>query len=322
MTFVPGLLSRGASNPILDNLSGTTYDALKCGPNSILKVAAGDYRMWYEGIEDVVGTDEQNTVCYATSPDGTAWTKYASNPIATGGVAWEKNEMCPGTVIRLSSSDYRMWYHGGNNSGPRQIGYATSADGLSWSKFGSNPVVTPGAGGAWDETAVVEPKVFRVSSSDYRMWYRGWNSSLVFRVGYATSADGISWTKYGSNPVFAPGAAGQWDDGDMQAFSPYMSSPSEFHAWYISDDGDAANLSMGYAYSANGTSWTRGANNPVLSPLGGANIYNPVDSIDVYKDDNYFRIVFGSYNLNIGQRALSETAPLIDQAGVTAWVST
>jgi sucrose-6-phosphate hydrolase SacC (GH32 family) len=317
VTFLPGALTRGADNPILTNVGGT-YDDLKCGPHSVTKVGEGDYRMWYEGVEDVVGTDEQNTVCYATSTDGENWTKYGSNPVASGGVAWENNEMCPTTVIRVSSSDYRMWYHGGNNSGTRRIGYATSSDGLSWTKNAGNPILTVGAGGAWDETAVVEPKVVRVSSSDYRMWYRGWNASNLYQIGYATSSDGITWSKHGSNPVFSPGAGGQWDDGPLYAFVPYMGSATEFHAWYV----DGESFAAGYAYSTDGITWTRGANNPVLSNLGGANIYDPTDSVGFYKDGSYFRVTWGAYDLNIGQRGISQSMLIPDQTGVAAWVST
>ena len=38
----------------------------------------------------------------------------------------------------------------------------------------------------------------------YRMWYTGYNESIIETkyLGYATSPDGISWTRYEKNPVF------------------------------------------------------------------------------------------------------------------------
>ena len=36
-----------------------------------------------------------------------------------------------------------MWYSGGEQNEPNAIGYATSPDGLTWTKHGSNPVFVP-----------------------------------------------------------------------------------------------------------------------------------------------------------------------------------
>ena len=44
----------------------------------------------------------------------------------------------------------------------------------------------------------------------YGMWYDG-HDSTVWRIGYATSEDGIHWTKYMGNPVLHEGPEGNWD---------------------------------------------------------------------------------------------------------------
>lgn len=306
--FFGGALTRGGSNPIVRNgPSSGQYDSTKAGPNDVAKVAAGDYRMWYEAIKD--DASATTTVAYATSTDGTAWTKYASNPVMAPS-GWENDEVSPNTVF-WDTTDlvWKMWYHAGvtAGTGTRKIGYATSADGLTWSKSGSNPILSNGGGGTWDESGVVEPKVIKFGPSDYRMWYRGFDASNVKKIGYATSTDGVSWTKYGSNPVFQAGTAGQWDDGEMWAFCPLYDG-SIFHAWYIGDDGSPTTQAIGYAYSLNGTTWVRGPDNPKLSNLGGANVYSPTDNIRVYRDGDRVRIVFGDYDLGASpvKRALGE----------------
>ncbi|MCI0397088.1 MAG: hypothetical protein L0332_14195 [Chloroflexi bacterium] len=85
------------------------------------------------------------------------------------------------------------------------------------------PVLEPGRPGAWDSQLVEHPNVLKTEGG-YLMFYNG--SSAAVRgssfVGLATSADGIQWTKYddpattearyaGSDPVFGPGPAGDWD---------------------------------------------------------------------------------------------------------------
>lgn len=297
--YFGGALTRGASNPIIRNaITSGQYDSVKVGPNDVAKVGPGDYRMWYEAISD--NASSTTSVAYATSTDGTIWTKYGSNPVMSP-AGWENDEVSPNTVFYDADDRvWKMWYHGGVVAlvGTRKIGYATSPDGLTWTKSGSNPIISPGAGGTWDATGVVEPKVIKFGPTDYRMWYRGFDASNVKKIGYATSTDGISWTKYGSNPIFAAGSSGQWDDGELWAFCPLYDRDGIFHAWYIADDGAASTQAIGYAYSLNGTTWVRGPSNPLLTNLGGANVYSPTDSIRVYRDGNRVRIVYGDYDLS------------------------
>jgi len=60
---------------------------------------------------------------------------------------------------------------------------------------GVRPVMTPTQ--TWEGTMVRDPSVL-YQSEQYNMWY--WNDTAS--IGYATSLDGINWTKYGGNPVF------------------------------------------------------------------------------------------------------------------------
>lgn len=294
--FYDGLLTRGASNPILRNQVGT-YDEDKCGPAEVIKVGAGDYRIWYEGIQNTVGSDDPTLPCYATSPDGTVWTKYVSNPIMNGAVAWENNEVSPVAVLYdPDAAIWKMWYHGGNNTGLRQIGYATSPDGIVWTKYAGNPIIVPGSSGSWEEW-IADAKVIRFGPTDYRMWYRGSNNtSGASSYGYATSTDGITWTKYPGNPIINAGSSGAWNDGYIMAFAPlWDASQSMFHAWAIGTDalvGYGANI--GYYSSLDGINWTESPSNPVLSTIPGD---VTVDSITAYWDGLRARVVYGQYDL-------------------------
>jgi predicted GH43/DUF377 family glycosyl hydrolase len=70
--------------------------------------------------------------------------------------------------------------------------------------YEGNPVLTPGEEGEWDAAGVFEPRVI-YSDGVFHMFYQGANATWdVSAVGYATSEDGMTWTKYEGNPVFAP----------------------------------------------------------------------------------------------------------------------
>lgn len=87
-----------------------------------------------------------------------------------------------------------MWYTGTaelNATIPVQtsIAYATSSDGIHWTKYSANPVFTGFTefGGAY--TAAWWPSVAKVNGT-YLMAFGDGN----FNVGYATSTDGIAWS--------------------------------------------------------------------------------------------------------------------------------
>ena len=96
------------------------------------------------------------------------WTKSADNPVMLAGTSgdWDKNQISPSTVI-YQDSMYHMWYWGGDIGVHKfQIGYASSPDGIHWTKDTlHNPVLTQGSVGAWDDYVVSTPSVlFRDST--------------------------------------------------------------------------------------------------------------------------------------------------------------
>ena len=77
----------------------------------------------------------------------------------------------------------------------------------NWMKNPNNPVLIPGGSGSWDETSsIVNTILFH--ENIYKMWYEGDKG-----IGFATSPDGIDWTKDTlNNPVLEPGLSGSWDE--------------------------------------------------------------------------------------------------------------
>lgn len=65
-----------------------------------------------------------------------------------------------------------------------------------------NPVFT-GRPGEWDE--LIRERGWVMKDGDtWRMWYTGYNKSVTpydMKLGYATSADGLVWTRHGAGPI-------------------------------------------------------------------------------------------------------------------------
>jgi len=131
-----------------------------------------------------------------------------------------------------------------------QIGYATSPDGVIWTRYSANPVLSFGTGGTWDAAYIGSPNVVKVGSQ-FHMWYRG---GIAGGIGYATSPDGIIWTKYAGNPVIAIGS-GRWDH---ETYHPRVIFDGErFHMWYSGCNPAGDVCQVGYATSPDGSNWTR-----------------------------------------------------------------
>jgi len=69
--------------------------------------------------------------------------------------------MCPGVIWDERTKLFRMWYSGGEQYEPDAIGYATSPDGLHWTKAPSNPVFGPGAEKVFDQARVTGCQVLQ-----------------------------------------------------------------------------------------------------------------------------------------------------------------
>ena len=97
----------------------------------------GVYHMWYTGQ-----TRDRSWIGYATSRDGTNWNRMSPQPVLSAEPGWEKEiaVMCPHVLWDDREQLYRMWYSGGEQYEPNAIGYATSPDGMQWTKHPDNPI--------------------------------------------------------------------------------------------------------------------------------------------------------------------------------------
>jgi hypothetical protein len=313
-------------------LANTRSDYNKVGPLSVIKVAAGDYRAWpemvslapisggprtYNGGGTQSGDLDADTILgYWTSSDGTTWTgqdnpgtfgtpdriltpNSPTNP-AGGNTDWMRGESSIGSLVYDAAAGlYKCWGHGGNNTGPRAIFYATSTDGQSWT-FQNNgqAVLSKGASGTWDDKWVADSKVVRINAASYVMIYRGQPVTGNPRPGLAVSADGLNWTKVGTSYVIPSGGGGSWDAGAIYPGGIiYDATFDVILLWYGGDaTGDNGGQGLGYAWSPDhGVTWTKSPHNPVHGvSASGLDSAMVGDTIEAYRDVNLYRVHYGA----------------------------
>jgi hypothetical protein len=113
---------------------------------------------------------------------------------------------------------WRMWYVSAARweptpSGPRHhyhIRYAESDDGLTWRREGRIAIDFENAG----DYAIARPCVVK-DADGYRMWYS--HRGGAYRLGYATSRDGLTWVRQDDRAGIVPEATG-WES-EMIAYA-------------------------------------------------------------------------------------------------------
>lgn len=215
----------------------------------------------------------------AVPPFDSSWTRYGSNPIMTPAVSWEETAVQEPMVL-YESGAWRMWYTGGwTHPG---TGYATSTDGLTWTKYASNPVY--GQGGSGYANTADCPEVTKVGSTYYLFTSGGVTTSnpfTTFRV--ATSTDGIAWTTQSSSIAIGSGKtlwgnrtvwieSGTWymlQESGPTPWEIYLYTSSDGLTWSIANSGaplTTLQVATGGMYGGPGLATdSTGANTPTFS---------------------------------------------------------
>lgn len=257
-----------------------------------------------------------------TSADAPGWSKYDGNPIMFYGPpgSWDDFNVYAVDVMFFdhnntdpSDDEYYMWYSGTSfTRNSKDIGFATSKDGINWSRYVSNPVMRNSDFGYWDYERINAPSVlYDRDENIWKMWYAGYASYFSgFGIGYATSTDAINWSRHPTNDV-TPGlvfeATGIADDFDgYSVFSPeVLKINGKYHMWYAGNGGRIAGNQIGYAFSDDGIRWTRYTRpgetipEPVL-PVGGSGEWDEGETVSpsVIQDGNTLVMYYQGSNLD------------------------
>jgi predicted GH43/DUF377 family glycosyl hydrolase len=234
-------------NPVLGGKLGTCFDI------SVLK-EGNTYRMWFSWRP-------KESIALVESKDGVTWGKPVIVLGPNKATSWENGVNRP--VVLKTGGTYRMWYTG-QAKGKSWIGYATSRDGKKWKRSGARPVLAPEK--PWEKVAVMCPHVlFDPKARRFRMWYSGGEQNEPNAIGYATSADGVKWTKHSGNPVFKPDPKHAWEKDRVTGCQ--VIRQGGWHVMFYIGFRDEAHAQIGIARSRDGiTGWQRHRANPIIRP--------------------------------------------------------
>jgi predicted GH43/DUF377 family glycosyl hydrolase len=205
---VPRVVSVGPS-PILSPGRLGAFDDSGAMGSWIVRSEERTY-LYYIGWNRGITVPFRNAIGLAVSEDGgRSFVRYSEGPIL------DRDTYDPfftaSSCVLIEGALWRMWYLSCvgwefKDAKPQhryQIKYAESRDGIHWDKTG---VVAVGFKSS-DEYAISRPCVVK-DGNVYRMWYsyRG----MAYRIGYAESADGITWRRLDESVGIGPGPE-PWD---------------------------------------------------------------------------------------------------------------
>lgn len=218
------------------------------------------YKIWYwDGIDDNIYSF--TAIRTADSVDGVNWendhsiTQDPAAPLVTGiWPDWNRGTYGPVCVLYNPGAsntggnpfDYTFaMYYDGTTGAKEVIGLGYSADGNYWRRYGDDPVLGLGNPGEWDENYATFGTVARDQDGDWHLWYSGGVSASNEGIGYASSDDGIHWTKDPENPILHITDGVPWRD--VRTYTPsVLISPTRFDG-----HGEAALLKMWFSGRTN-----------------------------------------------------------------------
>jgi len=222
-----------ANNPVLM----PTVSAASQGSDNVyapdVQHVMGRYVMFYGGQ----GGDGHDRIFMAWSKDRVEWRKWPSDaapqPVLDRGTSNHVND--PSLVI-VASGQWNLYYTDAPTLENDRIWLArnTAGNTNSLTAFTKvQQVLDVGPTGAWDQDKVGRPSVL-LENGVYKMWFDGQKSG-VRHVGYATSTDGVNFTKHPMNPlVLNAGAVDVKKIGNVYVMVAEGQSGT---AWYTSPDG-------------------------------------------------------------------------------------
>jgi len=263
--------------------------------------------------------------------DFTSLTKWVNDPVILPSVGHFDSSGTRMNSMLFENGTFKVWY-GGTDGTHWKIGYATSMDGINWTKQnGGNPVLNLGAGGTWDSNHVSHPIVIN-DAGTYKMWFCGHDGS-TWQVGYATSSDGISWNKNANNPVM------KVKGGTFYSSGVYTGSVIKengiYKMWMVGYIGGGnAGIRIGYATSNNGIAWNINANTILALGVGGSFDSTANNAPNVWRAGNRYFMTYSGYDGNTMQIGAAESLdglnwkimnndnPIIKKGAGGSWDST
>jgi predicted GH43/DUF377 family glycosyl hydrolase len=247
----PERLKAPPVGPFLTPGPGKYDDDLLLAPEPV-RLSATHLRMYYSSKKKGGFFAKTWTLSVADSHDnGATWTKYAGNPILEPtDEKWECGAVgfCS---VEKTPAGWKMWYLGTDDQGDalKQVGYATSTDGLQWTRYPHNPIIGVNPRLHWEAKAIAVPRVIR-DDRLYKVWYCSYPQNNTYAIGQAESFDGLRWFRSPSNPVMKGDGSGF--DSAMTAYPGVIRVGDRYLMWYSGNSYGSAGIGFATATAPRG----------------------------------------------------------------------
>ena len=193
----------------------------------------------------------------------TSWWVNPNNPVINNGQTgeWDEGTAFLANIVFYNDTFY-LFYTGSTFifTQPTAIGFATSTDGMTFTKYIGNPILE-GDGSGFDAFGVNQAAVTVVNSTWFL--YYSTQPSLIFgpgpAIGLATSSNpGGPWTRL-ENPVLEVGSSGEWDAGYVGP-NTVIETDTGFVMYYLGADVNVVYggvSQVGMAFSTDGINWVK-----------------------------------------------------------------
>ena len=84
-----------------------------------------------------------------------------------------------GPCVLETNGNYYMWYFTQSNHGKWYINLAISTNGLNWNYNSTNPIISPGEYGSWNDLRVGFPTVI-YDDNEFKLYYTGFRGSVNY----------------------------------------------------------------------------------------------------------------------------------------------
>lgn len=284
---------KSSRNPMLRLGTGQDFDSQNIMSPSIAK-DGGQYYLFYAG-GPLGPRNGGELVKYqlglALSPDGVNWKKTGKPLLPLG--SRDNFHVTPALLrdpagnLLKAGGKWHMVYCGNRED---DVEYATSPDGLQWSKHARSPIYR----------AAYAPNLVSVNG-EIRMYYIHKPTStpakkVPWEVHLATGPDLFSLKAHPANPMLK--ISQPWEKGAL--FYPYVIREDNkwilFYASYWDRPGRKETYTaIGIATSSDGLQWTKSPANPILTPIDGSpyeSVYNSSQS--VIWDGDHYKLYYGT----------------------------
>lgn len=164
---------RDASNPVFhpsgDWTAGRAIDAevIEFGGKVLLFCATRDPQMKIQMLA-VAAADKKSDF------GRESWKQLHDGPVLKPELPWEtKCIEAPSAIVR--DGKLYLFYAGGYNNEPQQIGCASSTDGVNWKRLFNEPLLPNGKPGEWNSSESGHPGVFVDDDGTTYLFYQGNN---------------------------------------------------------------------------------------------------------------------------------------------------